>query len=431
MYCNQCGAQVPDDAKFCQICGRAVGAELRSTAAEDPRPEDTAVPAKKKRPKRNRSLRLKKLLTVLGGAAALVLAAVLIVSAVREHKRTTILGEIPDPEIFFGVSGTHYRYESSSRYAHNIEFETENVTKDMINAYVDLLNSSEFPFVMDDSINDVFSSGMRWYLFRYNGSQELYDAAPNQIKVEYDPDYEQIFVTIFNSKNFELVPVEPYNAENTFDESAEPADTTEPESEPQSEPETKPESSDPSVLPDFLAHDDSGEYQLLDESTPNKAIYQAETIDSAYVAVAYVELLEERGYTVVSKDVITYSTDNDKTFEWFLSHSSVDADDVVGDAPGQVRVRLNVYEDNSVISVTFSEGITMENYNTEESSSTDSTGGGYVDCPNCYGGNCTACNGRKGEYSYSPGLDREWEECWKCNGTGKCSRCGGHGQIFG
>ena len=145
-----------------------------------------------------------------------------------------------------------------------------------------------------------------------------------------------------------------------------------------------------------------------------------------------MELLEEQGYTVVSKDIVTYAADNDKTFEWFLSHSSVDADDVVSDSPGQVRVKLNAYDsgNNCVISVTFSEGITMENYGTEEPSSTDSTGSGYADCPSCYSGNCTACNGRKGEYSYSPGLDREWEECWKCRGTGNCSRCGGSGRIW-
>ena len=204
------------------------------------------------------------------------------------------------------------------------------------------------------------------------------------------------------------------------------------ETEQKSEPESS-QAKDPAVLPDFLAHDSSGEYRLLGESRPDKAIYQADTIDAAYVAEAYVELLKEQGYTVVSEDITTYSTDNDKTFKWFLSHSSVDADDVVDDSPGQVRVKLNAYDtsNKSVVSVTFSEGITMENYGNEGSSSDISNGSGYADCPSCYGGKCTACNGSKGEYSYSPGLDREWEECWKCNGTGKCSRCGGDGRIFG
>lgn len=292
MYCIQCGAQVPDHAKFCQACGSAVAAESGSTSAENPRPENNAVTAKEKRPKRKPFPRLKKLLIALGVIAAVILAAVLIVSAVREHKRTTILGEIPDPEIFFGVSGSHYRYESSLGHGHNIEFDTEDVTKDMMKAYVDLLSSSEFPFVPEDTV-DLFDGGEIQYRFDYNGSQELYDAASEQIFVEYDPDYEHVAVYIRNSGNFELVPVEPYNADNTSYESTAPADTTE------SEPEPEAQSS------------------------------------------------------------------------------------------------------------------------------------GYADCPSCYRGNCTACNGRKGEYSYSPGLDREWEECWKCNGTGNCSRCGGDGQIFG
>ena len=120
MYCNQCGAQVPDHAKFCQACGSAVGAEPNSTAAEIPCSENIAVTAKEKRPKRKPSPRLKKLLTVLGGAAAVILAAVLIVSAVREHKRTTILGEIPDPEIFFGASGEHHHYDSRQQQTEQI-----------------------------------------------------------------------------------------------------------------------------------------------------------------------------------------------------------------------------------------------------------------------------------------------------------------------
>lgn len=208
--------------------------------------------------------------------------------------------------------------------------------------------------------------------------------------------------------------------------------TVQAESEPESEPKSA-QSKDPAVLPDFLAHDSSGEYQLLDESRPDKAIYQADTIDAAYVAEAYVELLKEQGYTVVSEDIITYATDNDETFKWFLSHVSVDADNVLDDSPGQVFVKLNVYDtsNKSVVSVSFSEGITMEDYGSGESSSDVSTGGGYVDCPSCSGGNCTACNGSKGEYSYSPGLEREWEECWKCRGNGKCSKCDGFGKIFG
>lgn len=67
----------------------------------------------------------------------------------------------------------------------------------------------------------------------------------------------------------------------------------------------------------------------------------------------------------------------------------------------------------------------------DEDSSESSSGGGWVDCPSCYSGKCTACNGRGGKDSYSPGLPREWDECWKCYGDGKCDRCDGFGKILG
>ena len=423
MYCNQCGAQVPDHAKFCQTCGSAVGVEPSSTAAKIPCSEDIAVTAKEKRPKRKLSPRLKKLLTILGGVAAVILAAVLIVSAVREHKRTTILGEIPDPEIFFGVSGKHYHYDSSE-YEHSIEFETEDVTKDMLDAYVDLLSSGEFPFVMDDGINDIFSSDRRWYLFRYNDSQELYDAAPNQIMVKYEPDYEQIFITIFNSGNFELVPVEPYNSDNTSYESTEQAPTPESEPEPQSEPEPEVQSSDPAVLPDFL--ETGTDYEVSSSTTSHMKVYTEDNMDISAVET-YIQQLLDMGYAIVYTETYDFKGIDRR---WELAHSGLDAE-TISENGAHVIVQSNTYTswNDQTLSIEFSDGITMDGG--DISISTPSTGGGYVDCPSCYGGNCTACNGRKGEYSYSPGLDREWEECWKCNGTGDCSRCGGDGQIFG
>ena len=67
----------------------------------------------------------------------------------------------------------------------------------------------------------------------------------------------------------------------------------------------------------------------------------------------------------------------------------------------------------------------------DDSSDTSSSSSGWIDCPNCYGGNCTACNGRKGKYSYSPGLPQEWDPCWKCYGDGDCSKCNGFGKVLG
>lgn len=55
---------------------------------------------------------------------------------------------------------------------------------------------------------------------------------------------------------------------------------------------------------------------------------------------------------------------------------------------------------------------------------------GWVDCPSCYGGQCSACSGRGGKDQYSPGLPREWEPCWKCHGDGDCGKCNGRGKVL-
>ena len=55
---------------------------------------------------------------------------------------------------------------------------------------------------------------------------------------------------------------------------------------------------------------------------------------------------------------------------------------------------------------------------------------GWKDCPDCYGGQCSACSGRGGKDQYSPGLPREWEPCWKCHGDGDCSKCNGFGKVL-
>ncbi len=232
MYCNQCGAKLPDDSKFCNFCGKPTVTPAEETVAA---PTEETQKAVRQKPVQKAKLGEKKLFgklplkwlpVILGGVVVLILAIVLISNAVEEKKRTTILGAIPDPETFFGVSGDHDRYDSW--HEHNIEFETADVTKDMTDAYVALLSSSEFPFVLDDTI-DHFGGGMVRYIFRYNGSQELYDAKSRQIMVEYNPSYEEVVVNILNSGNFELVPIKPYASDSVSEESTGPAYAPDPE----------------------------------------------------------------------------------------------------------------------------------------------------------------------------------------------------------
>ena len=196
--------------------------------------------------------------------------------------------------------------------------------------------------------------------------------------------------------------------------------------EPEPEPEPEPQSSDPSVLPDFL--ETGTDYEVSGNTTTHWRIYTADHMDISAVE-AYIQQLLDMGYTIV------HTEEDPNSFGgvyrcWEFSHTDVDAD-AINTRGAQVTVESSTYGewDDQTLDIEFSHDITMDSGSV--SSEPSSTGGGYVDCPSCSGGRCTACNGSRGKYSYSPGLDREWEECWKCNGTGKCSRCGGDGQIFG
>ena len=190
--------------------------------------------------------------------------------------------------------------------------------------------------------------------------------------------------------------------------------------------EPEPQSSDPAVLPDFLKT--GTDYEVSSNTTTYWRIYTADHMDISAVE-AYIQQLLDMGYTIVHTEERSNSLGGMYRL-WEFAHMDVDAD-AISTHGAQVTVESMTYGewDEQGLDIEFSHDITMDSNSI--SSEPSSTGGGYVDCPSCSGGNCTACNGSKGEYSYSPGLDREWEECWKCNGTGDCSRCGGDGQIFG
>ena len=188
--------------------------------------------------------------------------------------------------------------------------------------------------------------------------------------------------------------------------------------------EPEPQSSDPAVLPDFLKT--GTDYEVSSSTTSHMKVYTEDNMDISAVET-YLQQLQDMGYAIVYTETDDFEGINRR---WELAHRGLDAE-TISENGAHVIVQSNTYTswNDQTLSIEFSDGITMDSDNVLQSSS--SSGSGYVDCPSCYGGNCTACNGSKGEYSYSPGLDREWEECWKCNGTGDCSRCGGDGQILG
>lgn len=229
MYCCYCGAKLNDDAKFCSACGKPVGnaAQPANVAVEEEKPQKKLRERKPKQPQPPKEqkpegesaldkklfgkLPVKTLLGAVGTLVVVILAIVLIVSAVREHKRNTVVGEIPNPEVFFGMSGDHDYYETFWN-EHDIHFRGGEVTKEMVLAYVDVLSSDKYPFVLSDTIS--FNDGMTRYVFVYNGPEEIYDVYSRQIMVEFAPYLKtpRTTVEIYNSGNFELVSAERYTA---------------------------------------------------------------------------------------------------------------------------------------------------------------------------------------------------------------------------
>lgn len=254
MFCCYCGAKLNDEAKFCSACGKPVAAPAEDAKAHPVQePEQQVEPTENTNLIKQKPVATKKIMASAGAAAfwdkkvlgklplkfllagvaavvVIVLAIVLISNAVEEKKRTTILGTIPDPETFVGASADHDYYDAI-RYEHWITFQPEDVTKEMVLAYVDLLRSNQYPFLQTDEIS--FNDGMVRYVFRYNGEKELYEAYSRQIMVEYKP-YTKTYalrVEIMNSKNFELVPVGKYGTAEAGQSIPEPEETPTAESE--------------------------------------------------------------------------------------------------------------------------------------------------------------------------------------------------------
>jgi len=218
----------------------------------------------------------------------------------------------------------------------------------------------------------------------------------------------------------------PAEGELPVEESAEPtpAPAPAPDSTPTPAPTPDP-ASDPSVLPDFLSV--GTDYEVSNSTTTYWRIYTADHMDVSAVET-YVQILQDMGYTLVHTE-----TDLDSIGDywlWEFAHSSLNAD-TIGIHGAHVTVDCSTYSPLGFqeVEIEFSHDLTMGGK--DSAPSAPSSGGGYVDCPSCSGGNCTACGGRGGKDQYSPGLPREWEECWKCHGDGKCDKCNGFGQIFG
>ena len=119
-FCNNCGAQLPDDGKFCTTCGAKVEEAAAPTAAKQAAPTQAAPVQKEKKPVN------KKLFIILGAAvlALIVVVAVIvvIVNIVKTNQaikdKTLVLNEK-----FFDIEVTGYDTLGTISIEVNDEFE--------------------------------------------------------------------------------------------------------------------------------------------------------------------------------------------------------------------------------------------------------------------------------------------------------------------
>ena len=92
MFCEKCGAQLPDTAGFCNKCGNALRKNVNTVRTPMMKPPDAAINQKKPDsvPKKNGKESSKIFWRIFLLLVLMVIAAVIVVGAVK--KRTNIYG---------------------------------------------------------------------------------------------------------------------------------------------------------------------------------------------------------------------------------------------------------------------------------------------------------------------------------------------------
>ena len=204
---------------------------------------------------------------------------------------------------------------------------------------------------------------------------------------------------------------------------SDPASASEPEPEPTPEPEPQPSNSDPSVLPDFLAHDASGKFEQVKAAYSDMAVFAADDSSLSYVAENYVQVLKDMGYTVVDTEEKQKETFN--VYRWYMANSAVNAETIEGDA--QIYVKIMYYKDEqySEITVAYGDGIT---YGGDMMTGSGGSNDFWDTCSACGGdGKCNICNGSDTVSRFQAGIGWVSQDCTSCSG-GRCSFCGGTGK---
>jgi len=417
MRCSFCGNKLSRKARFCPACGEAV-AEV---------PAEESASTKKSLFKNKFS---KKQLLKLGGIATAVLAAVILVVwlVTRPPKISA-----PDPEQFFGVSATKDDYYGTLKYTFPVPDGEEYLYLDTVEAYADLLNSNEHPYVLKEQ--EVTQGDERTnytYELHYTGpdavSQYFWTIKINyQIWSENSYMDSSVIISFSSDYRFEFEDVEEYEGRSfplTIQgpmrylgqegnvASAELLDEHNSGSARYNYVLSLPFEETKKLLQNYIDTYLLGELRLQADGVDTSDEGEFRTFFACPGAEPYTTNSGEKAGTS-SVFVGCWKNDDASTRVTFVGSPSFVVDEM---APKEKEAAPEP--------ATASKPASQAEPEPEEKSSV------WEDCPSCFGGQCSACGGRGGKDQYSPGLPREWEECWKCHGDGDCTKCDGFGKVL-
>ena len=212
MFCNQCGKQIPDDARFCHHCGSAVGVEIEGEAEMQVQAEEPAQVVDKKEKKKKAvepGGRKKRILAAVAGIA-IVAIVVLGINMVKNHQ--PVLAELPDPEYYF-ANGPIDEVNEHDDVKQVILRSNENLWNEAA-GYVDLLKwSGKYPVSQSDE--ERYSSGDYMWNFVYDNRADIKRPYFCQVEVNYycksnGRDVYAVWITIHDTDAFDLVEREKY-----------------------------------------------------------------------------------------------------------------------------------------------------------------------------------------------------------------------------
>lgn len=221
MYCNQCGRQIPDDAKFCHHCGSAIGKEQTIETKEEPQmqkaiedtepiPQDQLEKPKKEKSKKAFSGNRKTLMIVTVAVIAVLAAAIAGIHMVKNHQ--PVLAELPDPEYYFSSVGIDEIKEKND--VKTVILRSDENIWNYAAGYVNLLKwSGRYPVTQSDE--ERYSSGDYMWNFVYNDRDDIKSPYFCQVEVNYynksnGRDKYAVWITMHDIDAFDLVQKEQY-----------------------------------------------------------------------------------------------------------------------------------------------------------------------------------------------------------------------------